>query len=223
MATTTNEPLHILLLGLQGAGKGTQALLLAKKYGLVHINTGGLLRKMIAGGSELGKQINEIIHVRGDLVPFELAEKVVQQEISSLKPEQGFVLDGSPRQEQEARDLLAFLHENGRMKVITIYLSIGDEEAVARMSNRLVCEKFGHPVQTAYTEMVEKCPHDGSKLIHRLDDQPAQIQRRLAIAHEKLTPMIEYLKTQMPYFEVDGERPIQTVANDVQTIVEKYI
>ena len=179
--------MNLIILGPQGSGKGTQAKLLAQKYGLTHISTGELLRKEIASGSAFGQVLKEKLD-RGDLVTdaelFSILEK------APLAGRQGFILDGTPRNLSQAKELESVLAKVGVDIDRVILLTLLHEESIARLQKR-------------------------AKIEHRQDDNPEAIQKRLDLYNHETVPVIEYYRSQGKLIEVDGRPDVQTIFADI--------
>lgn len=179
--------MNLIILGPQGSGKGTQAKLLAEKYGLANISTGALLRAEVVGGSAKGKLIGEILE-SGKLVPSAVAEDVIEPAILSAKS--GFVLDGSPRNLEEAKSLDHLLSQNNIKIDKVILLNIPREETFARLQKRAEIE-------------------------HRTDDTPKVISERLNVYENDTLPVVENYRRQGNLLEIDGTPIIETIFADI--------
>jgi adenylate kinase len=201
--------MKLVIMGPQGSGKGTQAMLLANKLRIPHISMGDMLRAEIKNKNAVGERVKEFVEL-GKLVPDELNEQIVEQVLLPL--EKGFLLDGFPRTMPQAK----FLDSKQRLDRI-ILLKISDDEAVRRMTMRRYCPKCGANYNLAYvkTHVEGTCDHCHTELAQRDDDKPALIRRRLKLYHEQTEPLIQHYEASGKLMSVDGERPIKDVFADV--------
>jgi len=185
--------MKIILLGPPGAGKGTQAKVLAEKIKLPHISTGDLLRQNVSLGSELGLRAQEFMN-QGELVPDSLVTEMLLARITQPDTKKGFILDGYPRNLTQAQDLdEALKKENGSIGLV-FYLDASEAVIIQRLSGRLVCSKCG--MNFHITNMPPKtkmiCDKCGSALYHRSDDNETTIKKRLAVYYKESHPLIQY-------------------------------
>ncbi|OGM01267.1 adenylate kinase [Candidatus Uhrbacteria bacterium RIFOXYC2_FULL_47_19] len=210
---------NIVMLGVQGSGKGTQAEMLAKEFFLPTVSTGRLFRSKIEEGTELGHEIARYVE-QGDLVPKDIVCQVVTNWMDAPAARDGFILDGFPRNVDQAEALTEMLSKNGRMLTDVVYIRLSDEEAVRRLSGRRVCTnrdcetKFHVDLHPSKHDP-DKCDRCGSELVHRSDDKPEAISRRLAIYNRETTPLIEYYRERGLLREVDGEQSITEVFKSI--------
>jgi len=201
----------IIFLGPQTSGKGTQADLLAKKMGLPVLTTGNILRSKKMSGDEEGKLIASFID-NGKLVPDELIDKIVRDELMLPKYESGVILDGYPRNLHQAEEL-------GKVLSIdkVVFLDVPDGLVVKRMSARRVCENckenFNLDSKVPKTEGV--CDLCGGKLVQRADDTEQAIAVRLNTYHELTEPLIKYYEDLGKLAKVDGTKSIEEVHQEV--------
>lgn len=203
---------QFLLLGPQGSGKGTQAKVLAQRLGIPHISTGDMFRGNVAHGTALGKQAQALIEA-GKLVPDEITNQMVKERLAQADAQNGFVLDGFPRNLPQAE----FLH--GLVPTVrAIVLQLSDTEAVRRIAGRLTCPKCGaiyHPLfQPPREDRV--CDRCGGKLIQRTDDTAEVVQRRLVTYHQETEPIIEFYRAKGQLVEIDGAPPIAQVTASIK-------
>jgi adenylate kinase len=182
--------MDLLLLGPQGSGKGTQATRIAADYGIPHISTGDMFRSTIAAGSELGRRVEPIL-AAGELVPDDLTVELIRERLARPDARRGFVLDGFPRNIEQARTLDRMLEEIGRDLDAVLYFALPDEVAIERLLGRARAEG-------------------------RTDDTPDVIQRRLAIYHEQTEPLAEYYRARDRLVPLHAERSIDEVYAELQ-------
>ncbi|MDP8942996.1 MAG: adenylate kinase [Actinomycetota bacterium] len=200
--------MNLILIGPPGAGKGTQAQRLTDDFDLPYYATGDILRAAVDEGSELGQEVGEYME-RGDLVPDEVICRVVAERIDSKEAEDGFLLDGFPRNLAQARVLDDELEELGRDLTAALLVELSDDEVVRRLSGRRVCKKAGHNYHVEFDPPKREgvCDQDGSQLIQRDDDKPDTVRRRLEVYHEQTTPLVDFYEDRGILRRFDGSRP----------------
>lgn len=215
---------NIIIFGPQGAGKGTQAKLLAQRLDLVHIEPGRLLRDIVRRGGKVAKGINDYL-VRGALVPTDfLLEKVLKPKISvAVEKEKGLIFDGAPRRLNEALMLEGLLRELGREITHVFYLKIRKEESYRRLGKRLTCRQCKRPLilRIDVDTPNQKCPYCRGELYQRADDTRKGIKRRLSIFKKETLPVIEFYRQKGILIEIDGEQLISKVHLDIVKKIEK--
>jgi adenylate kinase len=190
--------MRIVLVGPPGAGKGTQAALLAERLGIPHISTGDLFRSHISRGTDLGKQVDTIIR-EGGLVPDEITMAMAADRMAQPDAEDGFLLDGFPRNISQAKSLDVLLGEAGQRLDAVLDLEVPEEEVVRRIAGRRTCRE-----DSSHTFHVEnKAPREegvcdicGGELYQRDDDREETVRKRLAIYYEETEPIIGYYREQ---------------------------
>jgi adenylate kinase len=194
---------RLVLLGKQGAGKGTQAARLADHYGTVHLATGDLLRAAVAAGTEVGQAAERYMDA-GELVPDEVVFGVVEENVTSSELTDGFVLDGFPRTESQAVELERVL--DGRPLDVVVNLDVSTEIVLDRIAGRRVCEGCGAPY---HVNMPPKenwtCDACGGKVVQRSDDTEEAVMRRLELYEEETVPIIDFYRRLGKLEVVDGE------------------
>ncbi len=216
------KPAHrraVVLLGPPGAGKGTQAKLLAGRLGILHVSSGDMLREQVAQASELGFRVRPIVEA-GDLVPDELVNKMMAERLAQQDCAPGFVLDGFPRTVGQARALNQFL--GGRRGPVVINLQVEYNRLIQRLTGRRCCPQCGR-IYNVFLKPPGRegfCDCDGAALIHRPDDYENVIRERLA-AYESLTrPLVKFYRRRSSFYEVDGNEPPESVTNALCRILE---
>lgn len=212
------KKLLILFMGQSGSGKGTQAKKIAADFGFNYIEMGGILRDEVKRQTDLGKQIDAIIHKEGKLVPDEMVKELIKKALEQSDHGKTIILDGYPRTLQQVHDLDKIIADKKRIVVFDIQIS--DEEAMKRLTQRRICEKCKNVLPVDAKDKV--CPKCGGKLIHRTDDNPEKIKERLKWAHEKVYPAMEEYKRRGVLEKINGERPIDVVHQDIKTRLKKY-
>jgi adenylate kinase len=205
--------MNMILLGAPGAGKGTQADRLREDFGLPHIATGNMLRREIANGSELGEQAKRFMDA-GELVPDEVMVGMISRRIEDDDSRDGFLLDGFPRNQEQARALEEALERLDRRLTAALLIEVPDEEVVRRLAGRRVCLK--NPAHVYHVEFDPPkhdsvCDQDGSRLVQREDDREETIRRRLQIYHERTEPLLAHYDAAGLLRRFDGRRSADEV------------
>lgn len=213
--------MKIIMLGAPGAGKGTQAKMLADKYGIPHISTGDIFRANIKNETELGKKAKEYMD-QGLLVPDELTCNLVVDRIQQEDCNKGYILDGFPRTIPQAEALDKALTELNDKIDYAINVEVPDENIVGRMSGRRACVGCGATYHIVYnpTKAEGICDRCGKELILRDDDKPETVQKRLNVYHEQTQPLIDFYKNKGVLKEVDGTVDMNDVFNAIVKVLE---
>lgn len=206
----------IVLLGGPGAGKGTQAKILAERLGYPHVATGDLFRAAVRDGSPVGVEAKRYMD-RGQLVPDDITIRMLLDRLAQGDASRGVILDGFPRNRPQAEVLDAALAERGERVDRAISIDVPAEALVARLSGRWVCRDEGHPYHvTAHPPRIAgRCDIDGSPLIQRDDDKADTIRARLAIQLGTLRDVIAHYRGTGVLRSVDGSGTIDAVAGAV--------
>ena len=212
--------MNIVMLGAPGAGKGTQAKMIAAKYSIPHISTGDIFRANIKNGTELGKKAKEYMD-QGLLVPDELTCDLVVDRISQADAANGYVLDGFPRTIPQAEALTNALKARGQKIDHAIDVDVPDENIVSRMSGRRACVACGGTYHIVFNAPKKEgiCDACGGELVLRADDKPETVQKRLNVYHEQTQPLIDYYQAAGALSEVDGTQDIDIVFADIVKIL----
>lgn len=209
---------NIVLLGAPGAGKGTQAKILAERLSVPHISTGDILREAVAEGTQLGDEAKGYMD-RGELVPDELVIAIARERLVASDCEAGFVLDGFPRTVAQAEALGDVLDELGRQPLQVVNLAVDEEELVRRLSGRRVCRGCGgiYHIDDPAVEDDGECPApdcDG-EIYQRSDDQPEAIRERLRVYADQTEPLIAYYDRRGLLLNISGEGAPEQIADCV--------
>lgn len=212
--------MKIIMLGAPGAGKGTQAQMIADKYNIPHISTGDIFRANIKNGTELGKKAKEYMD-KGLLVPDELTVELLLDRVAQDDCKNGYVLDGFPRTIPQADVLDKELTKLGDRVDYAVNVDVPDENIVRRMSGRRACLKCGATYHIEHippkTEGV--CDKCGSELVQREDDKPETVMNRLKVYHDQTQPLIEYYENKNILKTVDGTKDMKEVFEDITSIL----
>lgn len=203
--------MRIVLLGPQGAGKGTQAQRISEKTGAKHISTGDLVRAEIKSGSDLGETIKDY-NDRGDLVPDEI---IVEMMRPYLDDEDSWILDGFPRNESQAEALDEMLKEIDAELDAAVALEAPDEALVERLSGRRTSESTGNIYHVEYDPPPEDSEEDPGPFVQREDDTEDSIRRRLEVYHEQTEPLKDYYADRDILVTVDAMQGIPEVTDDI--------
>lgn len=206
--------MKLMIVGPQGSGKGTQAKMIVKKYKIMHISTGDLLREAVKNKTEIGLKMKDILD-RGELVPDEIVISLIKEKLKEAK--NGFILDGFPRNLEQTKALDKITKLN---KVIDLIIS--DEESIKRISGRRSCPKCGSVFHVANSPPKKKdvCDNCKTKLIQRDDDKEEVIKKRLAIYHEQTALLEDFYRNEGILKEINGEQPIDKVTEDIVNSLE---
>ena len=212
--------MKIIMLGAPGAGKGTQAKMIAEKYGIPHVSTGDIFRANIKNGTELGMEAKKYMD-QGQLVPDELTVKILLDRVAQDDCKNGYVLDGFPRTIPQAECLTDALSKLGSKIDYAIDVDVPDENIVKRMGGRRACLNCGATYHIVFnpTKVEGKCDACGAETVLRDDDKPETVQKRLSVYHEQTQPLIDYYKAQGILKSVDGTKPMDEVFADIVAIL----
>jgi len=196
---------HLILLGLPGAGKGTQAKVLADKHGLLHVSTGDMFREAAAEGTELGKRAQEYMS-RGELVPDEVTIGMLLERVARPDAEAGVMLDGFPRTIPQAEALDEALAQRGSGIEAVLYIQVPEDLLMARLTGRWSCPQCGaiYHQLTSPPKAAGVCDACGSKLTQRADDQPDTVAKRLETNRAWTEALASYYELQGKLHGVDG-------------------
>jgi adenylate kinase len=214
--------LRIVLLGAPGSGKGTQAAVVAQRLGIDHIASGDLFREAANRGDELGQEVKAYME-KGLLVPDEVVIKMILERLSASDSAQGFILDGFPRTLEQAEALDRALKQGGGKIEKAVYIKVSTEELVKRLGGRLICRNC----QTPYHEInsppkvAGRCDQCGGELYRRPDDAPQTVRKRLEVYFAETAPLITYYREAGKLVEINGERGIEKVGEELIAALTK--
>ena len=211
---------YIVMLGPPGAGKGTQAEILAQKLGLVHVSSGDLFRENLSNQTELGK-LAQTYMTKGELVPDDVTIAMVKERLSRPDCAKGAVLDGFPRTPAQAEALNKILAEmNAKVDLVPL-ISVPNDVLVERLSGRWM-SKSGRVYHALYNPPKVKWVDDidGTPLYQREDDKPETVQRRIDVYYEQTAPLIDYYRQAGLLVEIDGTQEIEKVTEDILKAVK---
>jgi adenylate kinase len=209
--------LNLVVLGKQGAGKGTQSQRLGERHGLAHISTGDILRAAVQADSPLGREVKSVLDA-GRLVTDDLVNQLVEERLREPDAANGCVLDGFPRTIGQAEALEGFLGEDGVKLCISIDLP--DELVLRRLSARRVCQECGTTYQdTDVAAISGTCEVCGGDVVQRSDDQPAAIQKRLENFERDTVPLLSFYEPRGLLVAVDGDQSMDEVTAAIEKVL----
>ena len=203
------------MLGPPGAGKGTQARQLRRRWNIPHISTGAMLREAVQAGTPLGREVAAIMET-GGLIDDEVITRVVTERLAQPDTKRGFLLDGFPRTIPQARALDEIVAERAPLIIIEIVLS--QAEVIRRLASRMVCAECG----TNATGEGEACHDCGGPLVPRADDREQVVINRLEVYRNQTEPLVKYYGERPTYCRIDGARLPDDVTAEVIKSVERY-
>ncbi len=204
--------MKIILLGAPGSGKGTQAEKLTHDFDLPQISTGNLLRQAIVDGSDIGKKAKAIMDA-GDLVSDEIVLELIKESLSDNSSRYGFVLDGYPRNINQAESLKALLNIMDLSLDCTVLIDVDSEILIKRLSGRRICSKTGKTINIYFSKQseIDECIEAGGELIQRTDDNLESITNRINVYKKQTEPLIDYYQSDGLLKVVDGNGGIEVV------------
>ena len=206
--------MRLMFVGPPGAGKGTQAVRIAARYGIPHISTGDMLREEIKNGTPLGQQAKAYIEA-GELVPDDVIIGMVKERISRPDARDGFLLDGFPRTREQAEALDKFTSLD-----VVININVPDDKLIHRMCGRRVCRQCGATYHESMLENIKQCPKCGGELYVRDDDKEEIVRQRIAVYKKKTQPLIEYYTKKGLLEDVVGSGGIDDITETIVAVLE---
>lgn len=210
-----------VFLGPPGAGKGTQAKVVASKLGIPQISSGDIFRENLRNKTELGIKANQFIKI-GELVPDDITISMIRERITNADCASGAILDGFPRTPAQAMALDEMLVKTGCHINKVPYIKVPENELVERLSGRLTCRSQGHVFHKKFNPPKEPgvCDHDGSELYQREDDKPETVARRIRVYEEQTQPLVDYYLQRGLLVEINGDQQIDQVTADLVNLLE---
>lgn len=209
--------LNIILIGLPGAGKGTQAEKISEKYNIPHISTGDMFRLAIKNETELGKKAKAFMD-KGELVPDEVTVGIVEERLQEADCKEGFLLDGFPRTLAQAEVLQELLSNMNEKVDFALHVDVPTDRLIERLTGRRICPKCGATYHDLFNppKMAGYCDRDNAELIQREDDQSDTVKKRLSVNLEQTKPILDFYEEQGTLVAVDGVQDIDDVFKDIQ-------
>lgn len=212
--------LNLILMGLPGAGKGTQAEKIVEKYNIPHISTGDMFRLAIKEGTALGKEAKSYMD-KGELVPDEVTIGIVRERLSKPDCKEGFLLDGFPRTIAQADALENLLSDMDDTLDHVLHIDVPKDQLIERLTGRRICPTCGATYHVVFNPPKEegKCDHDGSELIQREDDQPETVRKRLEVNVEQQQPLLDFYRDKGYLVSFEGDKDINDVFKNIDEVL----
>lgn len=213
--------LNLILMGLPGAGKGTQAEKINEEYNIPHISTGDMFRLAIKEGTDLGRKAKEYMD-QGALVPDEVTIGIVRERLMMDDCKNGFLLDGFPRTIAQAESLQQLLTELNTTIDYVLHVDVPEGKLVERLSGRRICPTCGTAYHVEFNppKVEGICDKDSSQLIQRDDDKPETVKNRLAVNIEQMQPLLDFYQGNGYLARVNGDQDINDVFQEIQSKLE---
>lgn len=208
--------MNLILMGLPGAGKGTQAEKIIEKYQIPHISTGDMFRSAIKEGTELGSKAKSFMD-QGALVPDEVTIGIVRERLGKDDCKNGYLLDGFPRTLQQAEALEILLADLNAPIDYVIHIDVPKDKLLDRLTGRRVCPTCGATYHVIFNppKVAEKCDQDGATLNQREDDQPETVANRIEVNLEQTQPLLDFYQGKGNLVTVNGDQDINDVFEEV--------
>ncbi|TYS13914.1 adenylate kinase [Rossellomorea vietnamensis] len=212
--------MNIVLMGLPGAGKGTQAEMIVEKYGIPHISTGDMFRAAMKEETELGLKAKSFMD-KGELVPDEVTIGIVRERLSREDCHKGFLLDGFPRTVAQADALETILTDLDKKIDYVINIQVDKEVLMERLTGRRICKKCGATYHLVFNPPSEEgvCDRCGGDLYQRADDNEETVQNRLDVNIKQTQPLLDFYQDKGYLVNIDGQRDIKEVFSDIDELI----
>ncbi len=209
--------MNLILLGMPGAGKGTQAEIIQREQGIANVSTGAMMREVSRAETDLGKKVQEYLST-GKLVPDDIIIQMLVERISQSDCENGFLLDGFPRNLDQAKAL-----DEAKVEInLILFLKISEKEIIERMSGRRVHLSSGRSYHIAHNPPKVEGKDDltGETLIQREDDHPDVIKKRLEVYYDETEPLLSfYRQKDISFYEIDASKTLEEVTEDIRKVI----
>ncbi|HHH5923703.1 TPA: adenylate kinase [Listeria innocua] len=215
--------MKLVLMGLPGAGKGTQAEQIVEKYNIPHISTGDMFRAAMKNNTELGKKAKSFMD-NGDLVPDEVTNGIVRERLAEDDAKNGFLLDGFPRTVEQAEKLENILSDLGTELDAVINIEVDKDVLMKRLTGRWICRTCGKTYHEIYNppKVPGKCDLDGGELYQREDDKKETVENRLNVNMKQTKPLLDFYSEKGKLHSINGEQDINDVFVDVEKILASF-
>jgi adenylate kinase len=212
--------MNLVLMGLPGAGKGTQAEKIVEKYGVPHISTGDMFRAAIKDGTELGNKAKSYMD-KGELVPDEVTVGIVKERLSKDDCEKGFLLDGFPRTVAQAESLDQILNSLGRPLDYVLSIEVEKDHLMERLTGRRICKKCGATYHVVFNPPKEAnvCDKCGGELYQRDDDNEQTVGNRLEVNIKQTEPLLKFYEEKGILRKINGDQDITKVFSDIDELL----
>ncbi|MBS4197884.1 adenylate kinase [Lederbergia citri] len=216
--------MNLVLMGLPGAGKGTQADKIVEKYGVPHISTGDMFRAAMKEGTELGLKAKSFMD-KGELVPDEVTIGIVRERLSKSDCENGFLLDGFPRTVAQAEALENILVELGKKIDYVINIQVDQSILMERLTGRRICKSCGATYHLVFNPPAEPgtCDRCGGELYQRPDDNAETVQNRLEVNMKQTQPLLDFYQGKGYLKNINGQQHIDQVFSDIDLLLKGLI
>lgn len=214
--------MDLILLGLPGSGKGTQAEYISETYNVTHISTGDIFRAALKNETPLGLEAKKYMDA-GDLVPDELTNNIVKERLQEEDVKEGFLLDGYPRTLVQSKALRANLEELGRKLDAVIYLNVPEETLLERLTGRYICSNCGATYHKIFnpTKVEGVCDNcGGTDFYQREDDQPETVKNRIKVNGKQTQDLVEFYQEEGILMEVDGNQKPEEVFDEIKKLLK---
>lgn len=214
--------MNLVLMGLPGAGKGTQAQKIVEDFDIPHISTGDIFRAAMKNGTPMGKEAKKYID-KGELVPDEVTNGIVKERLAKDDTKNGFMLDGFPRNLAQAKALNKMLADEGRKLDAVVNIHVEPDVLVDRLSGRFICKNCGATYHRIYHQpkvegTCDVCGHH--EFFQRDDDKPATVKNRLDVNIKLNTPLVDFYNQQGVLHQINGDQDIDKVYSDVKNVLD---
>ncbi|EAC3977965.1 adenylate kinase [Listeria monocytogenes] len=215
--------MKLVLMGLPGAGKGTQAEQIVEKYNIPHISTGDMFRAAMKNNTELGRKAKSFMD-NGDLVPDEVTNGIVRERLSEDDAKDGFLLDGFPRTVEQTQELENILSDLGTELDAVINIDVEKDVLMKRLTGRWICRTCGKTYHEIYNppKVPGKCDLDGGELYQRDDDKKETVEKRLNVNMKQTKPLLDFYSEKGKLHNINGEQEIKDVFVDVEKILASF-
>ncbi|MFK2826863.1 adenylate kinase [Bacillus sp. B190/17] len=213
--------MNLVLMGLPGAGKGTQAERIVEKYDIPHISTGDMFRAAMKEGTELGLKAKSFMD-EGALVPDEVTIGIVRERLSKTDCQDGFLLDGFPRTVAQAEALENMLEELGKKINYVINVNVDKDILMARLTGRRICKSCGATYHLVFNPpaVEDKCDRCGGELYQRADDNEETVQNRLDVNLKQTEPLLDFYRQKGYLKDINGQQEIGKVFEDIDELLK---
>ena len=210
------QALRLVLFGPPGAGKGTQAHLLRDRLNISHISSGDLFRHHLGQGTRLGLRAKEYMN-KGELVPDDVTIGIVLDKVMSLSDDDGFILDGFPRNPHQAQELEEVLSSKSRILDKVVHIEVSEQELLRRLGGRYVCRacQAPHTIGQGEDATTKRCTQCGGELYQREDDRPEAIRKRIEVYKQETVPVLCYYRERGVLVSIPGDDTVEEVNKQV--------